>query len=401
MVAPVLWIMLAGLAMALGWSTAAPAFYWIGALMLLAWLLGVVMARLAQRGLTATRSISADRVMHGGSVAVEVKVANLSQLPAPWLIAAESLPAGLPMTGLRGRVGPVAGRGSFDFRYHLHGARRGYYRIGPVLLRTGDLFGLSQREQAAAGGTTLTVFPKVLPITHARLPSRRPAGEMRAHQRVLEDPSQIIGIRPYQHGDGLRRIHWRATAHTGRFQSKLFEVSAQVECVLALNLRRGDYSGSTMDASDTAELALVAAASVAHHVLERRQRVALFALGRDPAADATENVLRVAQNRDRDQLTAILSVLGRLQLGPAPELAPLLDREKEQWNWGALVVLITPTLDPATLRCVLDLRSSGFDVKVMLVARGSEGAAEAVLPAGLGINVNMIRSEADINGLDV
>ena len=57
-------------------------------------------------------------------------------------------------------------------------------------------------------------------------------------QRVLEDPSQIIGIRPYQHGDGLRRIHWRATAHTGRFQSKLFEVSAQVECVLALNLRR-------------------------------------------------------------------------------------------------------------------------------------------------------------------
>lgn len=400
MVAPVLWLLLAALAFALGWATATPAFHWVGALMASVWLTGALLTLLAQRGLTASRRMSVDRIAHGGAVTVEVTVANLSQLPVPWLVAAESLPAGLPMTGLRGRVGPLAGRGSFGFRYTLHGARRGYYRIGPVSLRVSDPFDLVQRERAGAGSATLTVFPRVLPITHTRLPSRRPVGETRARHRILEDPTQLIGIRPYQHGDGLRRIHWRATAHTGRLQSKLFEVSAQVECMLLLNLRRTDYVGSPTEASELAELAITTTASIAHHIQERRQRAGLLVFGRDPAGEAA-GVVQIAAGRDRDHLTAILSVLGRVQLGPAADLVATLEREKEQWHWGALVVLVTPALDPDMLRCALDLRSSGFDVKCVLVARGPEAVGERARIASVGANVDLIRAEADISGLGV
>ena len=228
MVLPILWVLLAALALVLGWTTGTAAFSWVGYLMLFAWIVGSMAARMAERGLVAERHVAVDRVHHGGETTVGLTVANRSRLPVLWMVASESLPAGLPMTGLRGRVGPLAGGASFSFRYTLHGARRGYHELGPTVLRTGDIFGLSQRERHAAGVASFTVYPKIIPITHARLPSRRPSGEVRTRQRVLEDPTQIVGIRPYQHGDGLRRVHWRATAHTGRLQSKLFEVSAQV-----------------------------------------------------------------------------------------------------------------------------------------------------------------------------
>jgi len=398
MVLPVPWLLLAGLAIALAWVTATPAFYWLGYFMIAVWLIGVVGGRVAQRSLVAARMLSADRVEHGGEVTVEVTVSNLSSLPVPWLVAAESLPAGLPITGLRGRVGPVRGQGSFSFRYSLHAARRGYYQLGPTVFRTGDIFGLSRREASAGPVDAVTVFPKVVPITHARLPSRRPAGDVKARQRVLEDPTLVVGIRPYQHGDGLRRVHWRATAHTGRLQSKLFELSAQVENMLVLNLRRSDYPHNPSDAAEAAELAVTAAASIADHVLARRQRIGLLALARDPAAPESEAVLRVRAGRDREQLTAMLTILGRIELGAASDLVAVLNREKEEWAWGTLVILVTPSLSAGAVRSAIALRSAGFDVKTVLVSRGVDATADL---EPLGITTMVVRSEADIGGLGI
>ena len=399
MVLPLLWVLLAALALVLGWTTGTVAFSWVAYLMLLAWIVGAIAARMAERGLVAKRHISVDRIHHGGETTVGLTVANRGRVPVLWLVAAETLPAGLPMTGLRGRVGPLAGGASFSFRYTLHGARRGYYELGPTVLRTGDIFGLSQRERHAAGVASLTVYPKIIPITHARLPSRRPAGEVRARQRVFEDPTQIVGVRPYQHGDGLRRIHWRATAHTGRLQSKLFEISAQVENTVVVNLRRADYPGSPSDAEDAAEMAVAAAASIALHVLDRRQRMGLLALGRDPASEAQDGLVRVRPGRDRDQLTKVLSALGRIELGPSEPLSTVLEREKNDLNWGALIVVITPMLPPEAVTSILGLRNAGFEVRAILVGRATP-ADSAGLEA-FGVPTAVVRSEADISGLDI
>jgi len=400
MVLPLLWLLLAALALVLGYTTGASAFLWVAYLMLFAWLVGLLLARLGARGLSAHRYLSTDRTPFGGNVEVEVTVSNRAALPVLWLVAAESLPAGLPITGLRGRVGPLSRKSSFGFRYTLHGARRGYYHLGPLSLRTGDAFGLSQREHTAAGQTAVTVFPKVLPITHARFPSRRPAGEVRARERVLEDPTQVVGIRPYQHGDGLRRVHWRATAHTGRLQSKLYEISSQMENVIVLNLRRADYAGSPANAGEAAELAVTAAASIARHILDRRQRVGLLALGRDAAGLFSGGLMRVKAGRDRAQFAEILSALGRIELGASDDLASVLNREKEEMNWGALVIIITPDLPPEAMTSVIGLRNSGFEVRVVLTDRGARPEEAAGLQA-FGVPATAIRSEADISGLGV
>ncbi len=397
MVLPLPWLLLACLAFALGWVTATPAFYRLGYFMVAVWLIAFAAGRLSQRGLHAVRRLSTDRVANGGEVSVEVTVANESSFPALWLVASESLPAGLPMTGLRGRVGPLGAHSSFSFRYVLHAARRGYYQLGPTMLRTGDIFGLSNRESAGAAVDSLTVFPRIVAIRHARLPSRRPAGEVRTRQRVLEDPTQVVGVRPYHHGDELRRVHWRATAHTGRLQSKLFEWAAQVETMLVLNLRLADYPDNPADTAESAELAVTAAASIASHLLERRQRIGLLALGRDPAGEDVAGILRVPAGREREQLAGILSVLGRIQLGPAEELVTVVEREKEDWAWGALVVMVAPTLSAGALRCAVGLRCTGFDLRAVLVSRGAAADVSGLEP--LGIRTTVIRSESDIHGI--
>lgn len=403
MVVPLLWVLLAALALTLSWVTGAAAFAWAAYLMLVIWLVGAVGARLGVRGLSVTRTLSADRVALNGQVQVEVTLENRSRLPVLWVAAAEALPAGLSLRGVRGRIGPLRPRSEFRFRYTLEGGRRGYYQIGPTVLRTGDLFGIVQRERTEEETARLTVFPRIVAIRHARLPSRRPVNEVRVRYRVLEDPTQVVGIRPYQRGDGLRRVHWRATAHTGRLQSKLYEITAQVDTTVLLNLRRADYAESPADAQEAAELAIVAAASTAHHLLDHRQRTGLLALAHDPAADDSgdSGLVAVRAGRHRDQLTALLSVLGRVELGPAQPLTEALRRAKETFPWGSLLVIITPRVEAEAMQALLGLRNVGFAVSVILVGRAAELPAEAAGLAALGIGAARVRSEADVRGLNL
>jgi uncharacterized protein (DUF58 family) len=400
MVMPLMWAILAGVALVLSWATGSATFAWVGYLMLALLVLGFVMARLGEQGLVTSRALSVDRIHLGDRVQVVVQVENRGMVPAIWVIAAEALPVGLPVTGSRGRVVPLASKRAVTFSYSLEGARRGYYAIGPTAIRTGDLFGLFHRERTPGAASHLTVFPKLVPITHPRFASRRPAGDVRARQRVWEDPSQTVGIRPYQRGDSLRRVHWRATAHTGKLQSKLFEVTAQIDTIVLLNLRRGDYPLGPDDASEAAELAITTAAAIARHVLDRGQRVGLFALAKDPASGEAGEVLSVAHGRDREQLTAILSVLGRLQLGQTDGMLDTISREKEGFPWGSAVVVVTPKVDRDMLPVLLDLRTSGFEVKVVVVGRGALEPGRAAMSM-MGIGAARVRSENDIRGLDI
>jgi uncharacterized protein (DUF58 family) len=401
MVLPVAWGLLAALALVLSWVTGTAGFAWVGYAMVGVWVLAIAAARLGQRGITVSRTLSADCLAFGGRVRVDVVVANSSRLPILWLSAAEALPAGLPMRGVRGWIGYLGGRSEQRFSYTLVGARRGYHQLGPTAVRTGDLFGLATRHAEGGGRSYLTVFPRIVPIQHGRFPSRRPAGEVRARPRVLEDPTLVVGIRPYQRGDGLRRVHWRATAHTGRLQSKLFEITAQIETTLILNLRRADYAVSPEQASDASELAIVTAASIARHVLDRRQRIGLIALARDPAGDAADDLVRVRPGRAGDQLVALLSVLGRAALSRGDSLGDVIRREKEGLAWGSLVIVITPAVDDQALSALLGLRTSGFEVSVVLVGKGAQLPADAAGLAAIGIRAWRVASEADIRELGI
>ena len=48
--------------------------------------------------------------------------------------------------------------------------------------------------------------------------------------RLYEDPTRISGVRPYEAGDPLNRVHWRATARTGALHSKRISMLATLSC---------------------------------------------------------------------------------------------------------------------------------------------------------------------------
>ena len=65
--------------------------------------------------------------------------------------------------------------------------------------------------RVAAEPHYLLVYPKLVPLEGYDLTSRRPIGDVRMAHRLYEDPTRIAGVRPYEAGDPLNRVHCRAT----------------------------------------------------------------------------------------------------------------------------------------------------------------------------------------------
>src|SRR2546423_287779 len=57
---------------------------------------------------------------------------------------------------------------------------------------------------------------------------------------MFEQPERFAGVRPYEAGDPLSRIHWKLTGHSGILQTKLFEPARSADVVLALDLAVGE-----------------------------------------------------------------------------------------------------------------------------------------------------------------
>src|SRR5262249_6878200 len=147
-------------------------------------------------------------------------------------------------------------------KYRLNLEMRGYYQIGPVVMESGDLFGLHRRYRVATEPHFLLVYPKVVPLEGYDIASRRPIGEVRLTHRLYEDPSRIAGVRESQAGDPLNRVHWPSTARTGQLQCKVYEPTTIAGATILLDFHQAGYH--QQGEPQRSELAVTAAVSLAH-----------------------------------------------------------------------------------------------------------------------------------------
>ena len=256
----------------------------LGVILLSRWL-----ARHWIENVTAHRESSRHTVEIGERVAVIVDLANSSGIPIPWLLVEDSLPHGalsckppkLDVDGRRVALIQMGPNGKKSIRYQLNFATRGYYQVGPLMLESGDLFGLHRRYKVVTEPQFVMVYPKVIPLSGYDLSSRRPIGEIRMAHRLFEDPTRLAGVREYQRGDSFNRIHWKATASTGKLHSRIYDPSTVAGATIILDFHREMYPAQ--GEPHRSELAITTVASLANAVCQMGQQIGLVTNGRDAA----------------------------------------------------------------------------------------------------------------------
>jgi uncharacterized protein (DUF58 family) len=349
--------------------------------------------------ISASRSCNRTSAQIDEKAAVIVEIKNEGSLTVPWLLIEDSLPRDalrqraprLKIERKRRGLFKVSSGGSVSLRYQLNFLMRGYYQIGPILIESGDLFGLHRRYRVLTEPHFVLVYPKVIPLEGYDLASRRPIGEVRMAHRLFEDPTRISGVRPYQHGDAMNRIHWRATARTGELHSKTYEPSTVAGATILLDFHKDNYS--ERHEPIRSELAVTAAASLANAVYQLDQQVGFMTNARDAAdrvrqegwkhdfltRDAAQKNLDTPDENDRlrpvivptrrgpDQLTRILESLARAELSDGLSFPQFVMEIASRIPRDATVVAILSDVTAETAIALGSLKRRGFAVTVILV----------------------------------
>ena len=335
----------------------------LGLPFLAAALVGVLTAEAPE--LRASAELSAERVVEGEAVDLELEVTSGREVP--WLQAQVALPAGLDVE--QGEpLGWHLDRGR-PRRLHLRlrTTRWGVHPVGDLLLRARDGLGFFAFESVLPCDRVLRVYPREETLRRAIRPRETQAFLGNEVARAAGEGIEFAGVRPYLPGDRVRRINWRLSSRRRDLHVNEMHPERNADVVLFLDtfsaLRGGDGAEE-----DALVLAVRAAAGLARYYLARRDRVGLIGFG---------GVLRW-----------LLPSMGARQLATIVEA--LLDTEVTlSYAWKgievipprtlpprALVVALSPLLDQRTVTALLDLRHRGFDLSVI------EIPAEALVPAG-------------------
>lgn len=377
-------------------------------------LLGILLLSrfLARRwidNLEATRDCRVHTAEIGDRVTVRVTVRNRGALPVPWVLLEDLLPRSalkqrpprLAVKGERTQVSMIGPGQEVELRYRLKFQMRGYYQIGPLVMETGDLFGLHRRHRAAADPQFVLVYPRIVPLEGYDLASRRPIGDVRLTHRLYEDPTRIAGVRQYEAGDPLNRVHWGATARTGALHCKVYEPSSLAGATLLLDFHKASYPAR--GEPHRSELAVTAAVSLANAVYEMGQQVGLVSNGRDAAdrirleggeqdyrtrkavrrdtgmRDRSERLqpLVVPTRRGVEQLQRIRETLARIELTDGLTLPELVVEAASRLPRDATVVALLADVPVATSLALGNLRRRGFAVTAVLLMLSDEQLEKA------------------------
>ncbi len=388
--------------------------------------------------LSASREADKESAQIGESAQVTVTVRNSGGLKVPWLLMEDSVPGEAlrqhpPRLKLEGhtlfltQMPPGVEK---SFTYQVQFLMRGYYQLGPLLLESGDLFGLHRRYRVVTAPHCVLVYPKVVPLEGYDIASRRPIGEVRISHRLFEDPTRIAGVRPYQLGDPFNRLHWPATARTGQLHSKVYDPSCVAGATILL-----DFHAAMLKLRNPhyrAELAVTAAASLANAVYQMGEQVGLITNGRDAAeriryegwqeefrtrttakakaqtVNASERLepIRVETRRGVAQLERILETLARLELTDGFDFSQLVTETASRLTRDATVIAILTEVTEESALALGNLKRSGYAVTAVLVLFGETEYYDWAQPpdwahrlVAQGIDFRRIDDEASLSQL--
>jgi uncharacterized protein (DUF58 family) len=200
---------------------------------------------------------------------------------------------------------------------------------------------------------------------------------MRAKRSLFTDPTLFAGVRPFQTGDQLRSIHWRASARQARLQTKRFEPALSRQQVIVLDVQtvEGPYWVLNYD-EDLFEELCIAALSLARLLISNEASCGFAAAG---FSLTTQRFVYLPPRADRAQIERIGDVLARMTSESSAPLTSLLAWLPHRVAKGTTLTILSGRATKSSAAVVKRLEQSGFPVHYLLLRDGIERAAEARL----------------------
>jgi uncharacterized protein (DUF58 family) len=365
------------------WAFGSRPLYPVAAGLLLVSALAWAWVRAADRPMGVERRSPARDHVEGDDVEQRVVVHPSGRLPPPTATLAESV----GRLGEQRHVLRRQGR-RLLVDYRLERLPRGRYAFMNSRIEVADPFGLQRRDVVLPPPGALLVYPRIVPLD--RLFSETGAHALEGRRLLLRRPTgfDLHSVRDYEHGESLRKVHWRTTARRGQLMVKELEDAPRDEIAVLLDGHHAAVAGASFDVQ------VRAAASILEAYVRRNRRAVLV-------VNAAERVSQQVHSPVADRRRA-LELLAAVESTARTPLTALLSEEASPAARALELVVVTARIDvPLTERLVQRALSRRRVSLVYVDAPTFAGAPPTAEPsllrlAGAGIPVAVVRAGDDL-----
>jgi uncharacterized protein (DUF58 family) len=336
----------------------------------------------ALRGVSIAREPITNRSQVGQVFEERFEINIRGRLPRLWLeIRDEST---LPGNQGSRVLTLLSGNQTRSYRAVTRLTQRGAFRLGPTLLASGDPFGLFPVQHKSEAQESLLVYPLLVDIDNFPSPAGVLSGGEALRRRTHQVTPNAAGVRDYEPGDSLNRIHWASTARRGRLMAKEFELDPLAPVWIFLDAARAvqaslpytkqseipvNYLGKKEERyalpPATEEYAVSATASIARYYIQRKRAVGLVCKG-----DALYTLPAEAGGR---QLGKMLETLALLRAEGDLSLLALVMAQARHLPRGSTVVVVTSSTDDEVVIAIEHLLRRSLRAIAVLIDSESFG----------------------------
>jgi uncharacterized protein (DUF58 family) len=307
-----------------------------------------------------------DRLQEGQEMVERITIKNRGWFTKLWL-EVEDLST-VPGHQAK-RVIALGPRESTTWRHHTICRRRGLFTVGPVQITTGDPFGFFRYRSTYGHQQTVLVYPRATELPNFYVPPANLPGEGRFRRRTHYVTPNAAGIRAYEYGDSLNRIHWPSTARTGDLMVKLFELDPASDIWIILDLDGSVHVGEGDDGTE--EFSVNLAASIARYFLMANRSVGFISFGRRLFVEEAE--------RGAQHYTRILEALALSTADGDVPIGSLINEEGKRFGRHSTLVVITPSTSEEWVASLQFLAQRGVRVSAVLLEPTTFGGEESSL----------------------
>ncbi len=346
------------------------------------------------------RFTRARRTQVGRYAEEQFEIENCSPLAKLWLEVRDL--SDLPGHQVSRVISSLGGHRTQRWMVRTLCLRRGRYTLGPMILSSGDPFGLFRIEQLLPATSPMVVYPATIDLPGFMPPMGELPGGDAVRRRTHYVTTNVAGVRDYQPGDSFNRIHWPSTARTGRLIVKEFELDPTTDIWIFLDMDETVQAAAPWAMElphpgpialqrelprltlipSTEEYGVTVAASVARHFLMRNRAVGFI-------ANAQRREVIQADRGER-QLTRILETLAVIEARGRMPFAQVLAIEGQHLSRNASVIAISPATSSSWVMALRDLNRRGVRSLAILLAANTFGSAPSWQETLMALHMNGI-----------
>ncbi len=129
----------------------------------------------------------------------------------------------------------IAARSVSEFPFSVDMKHIGVYQVGVKQVRLKDMFGMFERKIPLNGMYEVFVKPRIYVLEDLDVEEQLSLDANEERKNAVPNGMDYAGVREYTEGDPMKQIHWKLSAHTVNYMTKISENSCQSDVSLILD----------------------------------------------------------------------------------------------------------------------------------------------------------------------